>query len=797
MSTLFKKLRIHQVFGANTNVGKTILTTSLVRASAQRGKKVFYLKPVSTGPLEDADDNHVNRYTGKYATLISSECLFRFDEPVSPHLAVKMKGADGDAPSDEIFVDSIASRIRHHAKDCSNLAHMYVETAGGVHSPALSGTSQADCYRPLFLPTVLIGDSQLGGISTTISSYESLLLRGYNVDAVVLFRDEYYRNWEYLKPYFAERGIFLETVPPPPPQLANPAEDFLSTDNYYESLVTEDGEIQGIGSVVDHLDTCHVQRLQELESMPRRALDSIWWPFVQHGLVKGGKDVNVIDSAHADFFSVSNKTALEDASSNQSILAPQYDGSASWWTQTFGHAHPSLTMAAAKASGRYGHVMFPQAVHLPALKLAERLIQHGPGKGWASRAFFSDNGSTGMEVAIKMALRAFALRQHPSLKNDEKKELGILGLKGSYHGDTIGAMDACEEGVYTCEWHNAKGFWFDPPTVGIKDGDVSISLPASLTSIPHSESVKAESLTWVYEVENRLHTPLARAYAMYITRALEALKQRGGPTIAALVLEPLLMGAGGMLFVDPLFQRVLIDTVRGRRSGSSSQWSGIPVIFDEVFVGLNRIGMESSGPLLGVFPDISVNAKVLTGGLLPLAVTLTSKSIFEAFLSDNKAEALLHGHSYTAHPIGCEVANETLAMIDKLALSDDWIAAQGRWARDNGQPSSVWSLWDPGFVTAVSKLPQVREVMTMGSVLAIKVQDHAAGYTSQSAQALFNVLNLVPSEDGTLSVAPGGAPFGVHFRTLGDVAYFITSLNTGESVIRSIEDRIWTTLTST
>ncbi len=439
-----------------------------------------------------------------------------------------------------------------------------------------------------------MGDSRLGGISTTISSYESLLLRGYNVDAVVLFRDEYYRNWEYLKPYFAERGIFLEAVDPPPPQLSNVAENFISTESYYESLVS--GDTQGIGNVVDHLDTCHVQRIQELESMPRRALDSIWWPFVQHGLVGGEKDVNVIDSAHADFFSVTNKTTLEDASSNRSILAPQYDGSASWWTQTFGHSHPSLTSAAAKASGRYGHVMFPQAVHLPALKLAERLVQHGPGKGWASRAFFSDNGSTGMEVAIKMALRAFSLRQQPSLKNDEKKELGILGLKGSYHGDTIGAMDACEEGVYTCEWHDAKGFWFDPPTVGIKDGNVSINLPASLTSMSHSEAVKAKSLSWVYEVEDRLHTPLARAYAMYITRALEALKKRGGPTIAALVLEPLLMGAGGMMFVDPLFQRILIDTVRGRRSGSSSQWSGIPVIFDEVFVGLNRIGVESCGP---------------------------------------------------------------------------------------------------------------------------------------------------------------------------------------------------------
>jgi dethiobiotin synthetase/adenosylmethionine--8-amino-7-oxononanoate aminotransferase len=541
----------------------------------------------------------------------------------------------------------------------------------------------------------------------------------------MLFHDDYYRNGEYLKKYFAEHGVFLATVDTPPPKLSEPWDDFTSTEKYYEAITSTDGP-DVVGSVVNHLDSCHTKRLEELESMPRRALDSIWWPFVQHGLVKGEKDVTVIDSAYSDFFSVANKD-VSDNRSEASILSPQYDGSASWWTQTVGHAHPSLTLAAAKASGRYGHVMFPQAVHLPALKLAERLIQNGPGKGWATRAFFSDNGSTGMEVALKMALRAFCVRQEDTLEDEEKKDLGILGLKGSYHGDTIGAMDACEEGVYTCEWHNAKGYWLDPPTVSIKDGKVNINIPASLASFSQSKSVQAESLSWVYDVEGRLQTALARAYALYIARALDALKQCGGPKFAALVLEPLVMGAGGMLFVDPLFQRVLVDTVRGRRSGSSTKWSGLPVIFDEVFVGLHRIGMESTGPLLGVYPDISVNAKVLTGGLLPLAVTLTSQSIFDAFLSDNKAEALLHGHSYTAHAIGCEVANETLSLIDKLVVSNDWLAAQASWAQPDGKLNSVWSLWDPNFITAISKLPQVKEVMTLGSVLAIKVQDASAG----------------------------------------------------------------------
>lgn len=593
----------------------------------------------------------------------------------------------------------------------------------GVHSPTLSGTTQLDSYRPLFLPTVLIGDSKLGGISSTISAYESLLLRGYIVDAVILFRDEYYRNWEYLTEYFRERGIYVSTVDPPPARISDPLQDAEATEKYYEALVSPDIE-NGISNVVDYLDVRHGIRLKELESMPQRTLNTVWWPFVQHGTVKGPEDVTVIDSAYGDFFSVARPQNEKNPSS--SILSPEFDGSASWWTQTFGHANSSLTMAAARASGRYGHVMFPQATHLPALKLAERLVHNGPGKGWASRAFISDNGSTGMEVALKMALRAYTVRHGSKFTEQDNKNLGILGLKGSYHGDTIGAMDACEEGVYTCEWHNAKGYWFEPPSIGFQDGKPRISVPSSLSSTAKLQTVPAKSLSWIYDVEERLHTPLARGYALYVQQALEKI-ERQGQKLAALVIEPLVMGAGGMIFVDPLFQRVLVDVVRGRRSGSSKEWSGMPVIYDEVFVGLNRLGVESAGPILGVYPDISVNAKVLTGGLVPLAVTLATQSIFNAFLSDTKADALLHGHSYTAHPIGCEVANETLAQIDRLVKTDEWKSAKSKWSEYQGEESKVWSLWDPQFVAEVSKLPQVKEAMALGSVFAINFEDSVSG----------------------------------------------------------------------
>lgn len=648
-----------------------------------------------------------------------------------------------------------------------------------VHSPTLSGTTQLDCYRPLFLPTILIGDSKLGGISSTISAYESLVLRGFLVDAILLFRDEYYRNWEYLKPYFADRGVHVSTVNAPPPLLPNTSQNHASTEEYYHSLLTKDDE-NGILSSIEHLDTCHKNRLDELESMPRRTLDSIWWPFVQHSHYQTEQDVNVIDSAYSDFF-----TVLHQSSPSSSILQPQFDGSASWWTQAFGHTQPALTLAAARASGRYGHVMFPRATHLPALRLAERLVKDGPGKGWASKAFFSDDGSTGMEIALKMALRAFTVREGREFDDAQKKSLGILGLKGSYHGDTIGSMNACEESVYTCEWHHAKGYWLDPPTVSMRQGKVVISVPSAITS--ETSTIQGDSLAWVYDVSARLGTPLARSYKGHIEKTLETLRRKG-QTLGALVLEPLVMGAGGMLFIDPLFQRVLIDVVRGP---SSSSWSGLPVIFDEVFVGLYRIGMESTTSILGVSPDISVNAKILTGGLLPLAVTLASNSIYEAFLSDKKADALLHGHSYTAHAMGCEVANETLKMIDSLSRSDAWKEARAEW---KSKGDSVWSFWDPMFIETVSRMDNVAEVMTLGTVLAIKIRDDAAGYSSHSAEIVFRPIDQHDDGGNGFSAAPGGAPFGVHFRTLGDVAYFMTSLNTSSAVLRSLEDRIWTIL---
>lgn len=156
----------------------------------------------------------------------------------------------------------------------------------GVHSPALHPPlTQADALRPLRLPTLLIAAPQLGGISTTLSSYESLLLRGYTVDGVLCIRDPYYRNEDFLQPFFADRGVRFWTFEKPPVRNPSREEDRRALDGYYERLDHGEGEPVGMREVARELERSHLRRMEELQGMPARTLDSVWWPFTQHGLV--------------------------------------------------------------------------------------------------------------------------------------------------------------------------------------------------------------------------------------------------------------------------------------------------------------------------------------------------------------------------------------------------------------------------------------------------------------------------------------------------------------------------------
>ena len=249
---------------------------------------------------------------------------------------------------------------------------------------------------------------------------------------------------------------------------------------------------------------------------------------------------------------------------------------------------------------------------------------------------------------------------------------------------------------------------------------------------------------------------------------------------------------------DPLFQRTLIKVVRQSQhlfgghgeAADGETWTGLPVIFDEVFTGLYRLGRFSAASFLGVEPDISVHAKLLTGGLVPLSLTLASESIFQAFESDDKSDALLHGHSYTAHAVGCQVALESVRELQKMDTRGDWAWAQTSSQEGDfplGRNDITWSVWNPEFVLWLSRLPPsyLDGVCALGSVLAIRLAsvDGTQGYQGSAAKEVqAALLRGSESEDESR--------WSVHTRVLGNTLYLMTGQKATQESVERLEDRL-------
>ncbi|KAK5689125.1 hypothetical protein LTR17_026509 [Elasticomyces elasticus] len=779
-SVLWPKLRVLQVYGANTGVGKTIFSSILCRAFLKRFPEVHYLKPISTGPQNEADDRHLSILSKN----VRARCLYQFADPVSPHIAARsskeVRGFDvGCSTSNDDIRAAVYDELSSYANGEDNVA--VVETAGGVLSPAPSGSSQADLYRPLRLPVFLVGDHQLGGIGTTISAWESLHIRGYDVQSVALFAESRYDNHSYLKEYFAERDIHAFSVPPPPERHSSNAEDARAMQQYYEEISASSSVQSYAAKFVED----HAKRVRDLQAMSTEAVEAIWHPFMQHS--ERSKDtITAIDSAYGDYFAIhtTQQAAATAQTPQSSLIRPAFDASASWWTQGLGHGNPHLALTAAHAAGRYGHVMFASAVHEPALRLAQTLLAN-MGNPRLSKVFYTDNGSAGMEVAVKMGIRAAAARNGWSADED----IVILGLKGSYHGDTMGTMDCSEPSIYNKKepWYTGRGQWLDFPQVKMRKGQWIVEAPEELEGT-FGEARTFDSLDDIFDFEKRkVDSDMYRAYCDATLADLE----KKGSKFGALVIEPILLGAGGMMFADPLFQRCLVESVRGRSHNAQTStddlnWTGMPVICDEIFTGLYRLGrFSASKSFLGIDADIVANAKLLTGGVLPLCTTTASQAIFDAFVSDDKTDALLHGHSYTAHPVGCSVANESLKTMMKLDRGGAWDRFKQPWKAGGSETVGAWSVWSEAFIKAVSQRSQVDSVFALGSVLAVSLKDpDGKSYASTAAYEM---------RDKLLAGSPG-EEWVIHSRVLGNVWYAMAAMTTTKETIESLEEKIYAAL---
>lgn len=316
-----------------------------------------------------------------------------------------------------------------------------------------------------------------------------------------------------------------------------------------------------------------------------KSTSPVWHPFTQHAVQP---EPTLIAKGEGAWLETADGQRIFDAIS-------------SWWVVTHGHRHPRIVQAIKDQADRLDQVIFAGFTHDPAEKLARRLVAITPPE--LEYVFFSDSGSTSVEVALKMALGFWRHRG--------EKRSRILALEGAYHGDTIGGMSVGERGVF-----NAP---YDP---------------------------------LLFDVERLPFPSTGREQA-----TLDALSTAcRNAAIAALIVEPLILGAGGMRIYAPW---VLAEMKR------ICETQGVLFIADEVMTGWGRTGTLFACEQAGVTPDISCYSKGLTGGSLPLAVTLCRSEIFDAHYSTDRTRTFFHSSSYTANPIACAAAVANLEIWER------------------------------------------------------------------------------------------------------------------------------------
>jgi len=372
------------------------------------------------------------------------------------------------------------------------------------------------------------------------------------------------------------------------------------------------------------------------------------------------------------------------------------DGISSWWVNIHGHSHPRLNQALADQARSLEHVMFAGCTHEPAVNLAERLV--GVLPAGLERVFYSDNGSTAVEVAAKMAVQYWT-----NLGRPERRR--FLALHHAYHGDTVGTMSVSESSVFTRA--------FTPLLFLVERVDAPYCYRCPL----HLDRATC-AIACLGDLERRLEVH--------------------GDEIAAVIVEPMLQGAGGMIMWPAEFLagvRRLCDR------------HGVLLIADEVLTGFGRTGRLFACEHASVTPDIICLSKALTAGYLPMAATVVTRAVYEAFLSDDHSRTFFHGHSFTANPLACAVAIASLDLLGEM----DAIVRLGLLESQLRQGLSP-----------LEALPIVGQVRVMGGVGAIEL------VSDKGTRAAGGYLDGIgPRLSGAFLER------GLLLRPLGNVLYFM------------------------
>jgi adenosylmethionine-8-amino-7-oxononanoate aminotransferase len=400
-----------------------------------------------------------------------------------------------------------------------------------------------------------------------------------------------------------------------------------------------------------------------------------WHPMTQH---QTEPDPPVIVSAKG--------ASLFDAHGNEIL-----DMISSWWTCVHGHSNPDLNKALTDQAEQLEHVMFAGFTHPPAIKFAEKLAHALPGD--LNKVFYSDNGSTANEIALKIAYQYWR-------NKGQSHKTKFLAFEKAYHGETVGAMSLGKGSGF---FHDFDGLLFN------------------VDMLPYVPTWEGDDV--VEEKE--------RAALKIIEEKIEA----GKDEIAALIIEPLIQGAGGLRFSRPQFMKAVTEM---------AQKCGILVIFDEVAVGFGRTGTLFACEKIGVTPDLICLSKGLTSGYLPMSVTVATDAVYDVFLSDDPDRAFLHSHTFTANPLACAVALKSLELFEGNKILDKILYIEK---------------CHKEFLNHLSAHHEIYMPRAMGSVLAFNIADEDGEYKNNNGERLreyffANGLNIRPIGNAVYLMPP-------------------------------------------
>jgi len=622
------------ILGTDTDAGKTTFALLWLARFADRYE---YWKPIETG---ESDSERVRQLV---PAAVVHPPVARFRAPVAPPLAALQEGA-----TIPFARELAAARPQPTRPDCSLL----IETFGSPFSPLNEEELQIALIHILAIPCVLVCPSTLGAIGRTLQSLQALVGQGIQPRAVVLVGPPDAYAAEQL--HFRQRSVWVDQIQPP---------------------VVWD--VAGVATAAQGLDlsllTVRDDRELSDADLRRRDAVSVWHPYTP---LLAPEPPLVCRGAYDEFLS------LQEGGEVFRVI----DGISSWWTILHGHRHPPLMAALAEEMQTFDHVHFAGVTHPAAIALAEILLWSARLEG--GRVFYSDNGSTAVEVALKMAYQYWCLKEEP-------KRTCFVGFEHGYHGDTFGAMAVSRDPVFFGRF---------------------------------------EPLLFQAEI-----VPLSAE------RLDEVLTRRKGE-VAAVIVEPLVQGAGGMRMHSPEELRQLVAVAHRHE---------VLVIADEVMTGGGRTGTLWAHQAAGVAPDLICAAKTLAGGVLPLAATLVAPHVAALWLTDDRSRTFFHGHSFTAHPLACAVA-----LANWRELADGVHPALAR----------MEAFWNTS-LAPLREQPRVREVRVRGTIAAVEL-DVPGGYLAD----IGSQLRATCLERGVL------------LRPLGNVLYAMPPFCTSDASLEQIAD---------